>query len=52
LRAALELPREESANEAIEIMADRWLSSLLELEQRAQAIIQQIGYMIKLAHSR
>jgi DNA-binding transcriptional MerR regulator len=51
LRAALELPREESANEAIEIMADRWLSSLLELEQRAQAIIQQIGHMIELAHS-
>jgi DNA-binding transcriptional MerR regulator len=52
LRAALELPQAESANEAIEIMADRWLSSLQELEQRAQAIIQQIGHMIELAHSR
>ncbi len=52
LRAALELPRDESANEAIEIMADHRLSSLLELEQRAQAIIQQIGHMIELAPSR
>jgi DNA-binding transcriptional MerR regulator len=51
LKAALELPREDSANEAIEIMADRWLPSLLDLEQRAQAIIQQIDHMLKLAHS-
>jgi DNA-binding transcriptional MerR regulator len=52
LRAALELPRAESADEAIEIMADRWLSSLQELEQRAEAIIQQIGHMIELVRSR
>jgi len=51
LRAALELPRDESANEAIEIMADHWLSSLLELEQRALAIIQHIDHIIELAHS-
>jgi DNA-binding transcriptional MerR regulator len=51
LRATLELPRDESANEAIEIMADHWLSSLQELEQRAQAIIQHLGYMIELARS-
>lgn len=51
LRAALELPPHESADEAIEIMADRWLPSLQELEERAQAIIQQIGHMIELAHS-
>jgi DNA-binding transcriptional MerR regulator len=51
LRAALDLPRHESADEAIDIIADHWISSLLELEQRAQAIIQQIGHMIELAHS-
>jgi DNA-binding transcriptional MerR regulator len=51
LRAALELPHSESANEAIEIMADRWLSSLLELEQRAQAIIRQLDHIINLARS-
>lgn len=49
LRAALELPRNESANEAIEITADHWLLSLLELEQRAQAIIQHLNHMIELA---
>jgi DNA-binding transcriptional MerR regulator len=48
VRAALELPPTESANEAIEILADRWLPSLLDLEQRAQAIIQQIDHMLKL----
>lgn len=52
LRAALDLPREESANEAIDVIADRWLSSLLEQEQRAQAIIQQIGRMIEMVHTR
>jgi DNA-binding transcriptional MerR regulator len=48
LRAALDLPREESANEAIDVVADRWLSSLKELEARAQAIIQQIGRLIEM----
>lgn len=52
LRAALDLPREDSANEAIEVIADRWLSSLLELEERAKAIIQQIGRMIEMVHAR
>jgi DNA-binding transcriptional MerR regulator len=52
LRAALDLPYEDSANEAIEVIADRWLASLLELEGRAQAIIQQIGRMIEMAHQR
>ena len=46
LRAALELPPEDSASEYINIIADRWLSSLIELEQRAQQIIQHIGHMI------
>jgi DNA-binding transcriptional MerR regulator len=52
LRAALDLPLEDSANEAIEVIADRWLVSLLELEARAQAIIQQIGRMIEMVHAR
>jgi DNA-binding transcriptional MerR regulator len=51
LRAALELPPEESAHEAIDIIGDHWLSSLLDLEQRAQAIIQQISHMIELAQA-
>lgn len=51
LRAALDLPPHESADEAIEVIADHWLSSLQELEQRAQAIIQQIGHLIELSPS-
>ena len=49
LRTALDVPRED---EEIKTIADRWLSTLLELEQRAQAIIRQIGHMIELAHAR
>jgi DNA-binding transcriptional MerR regulator len=49
LRDALNVPRE--ADEHIQIIADRWLSSLLELEGRAQAIIRQIGHMIEMTHS-
>lgn len=45
LRAALELPHEDSANEAIDIIADRWLSSLERLEQHTQNIIAQIRRM-------
>jgi DNA-binding transcriptional MerR regulator len=52
LRDALNLPREDSANEWIDVIADRWLSSLMELEERAQAIIQQIGHMIELAYEQ
>lgn len=52
LRAALDLPRHESANEAIEVIADHWLPSLLELEHRAQAIIRQISKMIEKPHNR
>lgn len=51
LRAALDMPQDASANEAIEVIADRWLSSLLKLEERAQAVIRQIGHMIEMAHS-
>jgi DNA-binding transcriptional MerR regulator len=50
LREALNLPHQD--DEVIEIIADRWLSSLLELEERAQAIIRQIGRMIEMAHYR
>jgi hypothetical protein len=52
LRAALDLPPEESASEEINVIADRWLSSLLELEERAQVIIRQIGRMMEMAHSQ
>lgn len=51
LRAALDLPREDSANELIDVVADRWLSSLMELEQRAQRIIQQISKLIEMTYS-
>jgi DNA-binding transcriptional MerR regulator len=51
LRAALEIPREESMNEAIEVIADRRLSSLIQLEKRAKDIIQQIRYLVQLSFS-
>jgi DNA-binding transcriptional MerR regulator len=50
LRDALNVPPEEDTE--IQIIADRWLASLVELEERAQAIIQQIGRMIEMLHSR
>jgi DNA-binding transcriptional MerR regulator len=50
LREALDLPREE--DEFIEVIANRWLSSLVELEERARAIIQQIGHMIEMTHAK
>jgi DNA-binding transcriptional MerR regulator len=49
LRMALDTPRED---EEIHFITDSWLSTLLQLEQRAQAIIRQIGHMIELAHTR
>jgi DNA-binding transcriptional MerR regulator len=49
LANALELPLEDSANEHIEVIADHWLSSLLELETRAQAIIRQISRLMELS---
>jgi DNA-binding transcriptional MerR regulator len=49
LRTALDHPRDD---EPIQTIADRWLSTLLELEQRAHAMIRQIGRMIEMAHSR
>jgi DNA-binding transcriptional MerR regulator len=49
LREALHVPPEEDA--LIQIVADRWLTSLRELEARAQTNIRQIGHMIEMAHS-
>jgi hypothetical protein len=34
------------------VIADRWHSSLLELEERAQAIIRHISHMIDLMHQK
>ena len=45
LRTALDVPRED--DELIEVIADRWLTSLIELEARAQAVIRQLGHMIE-----
>jgi DNA-binding transcriptional MerR regulator len=50
LREALDLPREE--DEYIDVIANRWLSSLVDLEKRAQSIIQQIGHMIDMTHPK
>jgi DNA-binding transcriptional MerR regulator len=43
LRDALDTPGE---NEAIETIADRWLTTLAEQENRAQAIIWQIAVLV------
>lgn len=51
LRDALNLPLDDSANEAIEVITDRWLTSLVDLEARAQSIIRQLGHMIEMVHS-
>ncbi len=47
LRTALDVPRDD---EEIQTIADHWLSTLIELEQRAQAMIRQISLMIDMAH--
>jgi DNA-binding transcriptional MerR regulator len=52
LRAALEIPLLESDVEGIEIIADRWHSSLLELEQRAQVIIGQVGCLREMTYAQ
>lgn len=48
LRAALDLPPDE--DQYIQLAADRWLASLIALEERGQAIIRQVGKLIELAH--
>lgn len=45
LRDALDLSPDD---EALRTVADRWLSTLAELEQRAQAMIRQIGLLIEM----
>jgi DNA-binding transcriptional MerR regulator len=52
LREALSIPSEEDTHEYIVVAADRWLASLLKLEQRAQEIIEQIGRMIEMLHTK
>jgi DNA-binding transcriptional MerR regulator len=47
LRAALDLPPDEATIYAI---ADRWITTLGELERRALEIIRQVGRLIELAH--
>ena len=47
LRDALNVPHEEERE--VQIVADRWLASLVELEERAQAIIQQVGRMMEMS---
>ena len=49
LRAALDNPRDD---EEIQSAADRWLSTLVELEARAQTIIRQIGVMIEMMYPK
>jgi DNA-binding transcriptional MerR regulator len=46
LREALDTPRED---EDIRTVADRWLTTLAEQDQRAQAVIKQVAAMIDLA---
>jgi DNA-binding transcriptional MerR regulator len=48
LRAALDLPPEDSINPHITIVADRWLATLLELEGRAQDVIAQVGRLMEM----
>lgn len=50
LRAALDTPRPDEESHAY-VVADRWLSTLVELEERAQAAIRQISLLIDLAHA-
>jgi DNA-binding transcriptional MerR regulator len=48
LRESLNLPPEE--DDEVQIIANRWLASLIELEERAQKIIRQVGRMIEMTH--
>lgn len=52
LSSALNLPPEDSASEYIDVIADRWLTSLIDLESRAQAIIRQIALLIEMVHQQ
>lgn len=52
LRDALNVPQQKACGEPIRVIADRWLASLLELEQRTQQIIAQIGRMIEMFYQQ
>jgi DNA-binding transcriptional MerR regulator len=55
LREALHIPRGEKAdetNKSISAIADRWLTTLLELELRAQRTIQQIGRLLEMRSTK
>jgi DNA-binding transcriptional MerR regulator len=47
LRTALDTPRDD---EEIHFITDNWLTTLLQLEERAQSIIRQIGLLIDMSH--
>lgn len=51
LQAALTLPPHARANEAIDVMGDHWLPSLLEMTRRAEAIMHQLN-QLRLRHDR
>lgn len=48
LRDALHVPPEE--DELVQVITNRWMDSLIELEARAQSIIKQIGHMIEVTY--
>jgi DNA-binding transcriptional MerR regulator len=50
LRESLHVPDEGESE--VQIVADRWLASLVELEERAQEIIRQIGRMMEMTYRR
>lgn len=50
LREALEMPPEFTCDGTIIATADRWLTGLLDLEQRALAAVQQIGRLVEMYH--
>ncbi|GHO50555.1 MerR family transcriptional regulator [Ktedonospora formicarum] len=52
LRDALNIPSEEDTHDYVVVAADRWLASLLKLEQRAQEMIELIGRMIEMLHTQ
>lgn len=52
LRDALSIPPEEDTHDYVVVAADRWLASLLKLEQRAQEMIELIGRMSEMLYTQ
>lgn len=52
LRAALDVENDPDDDEAVQMIADRWLAGLHELETRAQTIIRQISRLIEMTHGQ